>query len=207
MAKREARKSSTNSKARVKRELAIPEWSALAPLVRRGSEGVCLSCRKPIREHYGRKGVWIGCHAPDVPATATFLLVPVILPADRPMTSGVRVGGRPKQAAAEMQVIHRDQPATRVPRVEPAPKATPKAPEPIAAPLPRYVYAAKDKRRSLVGASEAVTDAYKGLLKATKPVDAVHAAKLAKRPTEANRRCLNWLVEQGLATKTNTATN
>lgn len=183
-----------------KKELVIPETSVLSEFVRHGAEGVCVSCRKPIRAHYGRRGVWIGCRAPNVPATATFLLVPVILPADRPMTSGVRQGGRPRALAADHTAHSVVREPARVAQVARVARVDKPASQLVQ--LPRYVYSAKDKRRNLVGASDAIQDAYKGLLKAKAPVNAVQAGKLAKRPVEANRRSLNWLVEQGLAVKT-----
>lgn len=199
-----ARKSSgkSNGKANEARELVIPETSALSEFVRHGAEGVCVSCRKPIRAHYGHRGVWVGCRAPEVPATATFLLVPVILPADRPMTSGVRQGGRPRTIAADhtAQNVGRESRAASKPARVAAVKVDKPASQLQA--IQRFVYSPADRRtKVLTGASDAVQDAYKGLLRAKKPVDAAQAAKLAKRPTEANRRCLNWLAEKGLAVK------
>jgi hypothetical protein len=69
--------------------------------------------------------------------------------------------------------------------------------------ITRFVYAPVDRRKVLKGelATPAMVDAYSALLKSKKALTATEAAKKAKRPQEANRRCLNLLVENGLVEK------
>jgi hypothetical protein len=59
-----------------KRAVKIPKGSALAAVVRRGKEGVCLACKQPIREHFGHKNAWVGCQDDGITADTPFLLVP-----------------------------------------------------------------------------------------------------------------------------------
>jgi len=131
-----------------------------APFVRRGTEGVCSACQKPIRAHYGHRNTWLGCTG-KVADNATFMLVP-------------------QTAARAADRGHA-----------------------VTAPRPHFVYTVKDRRRRTLPErfTEAIRDAYTALLKVSEPQTAERAATLAKRPTEANRRCLNWLTRRGWVRK------
>lgn len=169
-----------NKNVRERRELHIPTGSSLAPFVRRGKEGTCLSCGQPISAHFGRRNQWLGCKGDQVPKAATFVLVPVSVAA-------------PVSQAADRAIVAR--------KATWGGKRAEQRAVAAATPQQRFLYEASDRRVVLKGASPAMQDAYNALVKAKKPVDAVKAAKLAKRPTEANRRCLNQLTEEGLVMK------
>lgn len=53
----------------------IPSGSALRPFVRRGLEGGCLACHRPITAHVDRHGRWLGCEG-DIPTRAHLVLMP-----------------------------------------------------------------------------------------------------------------------------------
>lgn len=177
-------------------QFMIPSNSVLAPLVRRGAEGRCLACGKSIREHFGHRGAWLGCQSNNVATEAVFVLVPVAMPLERRQTR------QPATQAAEMQT-RESVPKTwaKAERIAAA-KAAPVTKFSAARLMPRYVYVVKDKRTKTPDTfNPAMKDAYEGLKKALRPVNADEAAKLAKRPKEANRRSLNLLVEFGLVTR------
>lgn len=167
----------TKGKTETRRQTAIPATSTLAQFVRRGHEGTCIACDQPVRAHYGHRGTWLGCPGQKVPADATFVLVPVWGSLD-----ARKVISRPTAAVADDGGKH--------------------AQDGAAVPRQHFVYAVKDKRKTIGEKfSEAVRDAYNGLRRAKSPQTAEGAAKLAKRPTEANRRALNVLARRGWVRK------
>lgn len=54
----------------------IPAESVLAPLQRKGIEGVCIACGEPVSAHYGHRNVWKGCQAKGLEQDTPFILVP-----------------------------------------------------------------------------------------------------------------------------------
>lgn len=207
--KRSAKVDERRHLATRRNELVIPNTSVLAPLVRKGTEGLCLACSKPVHAHFGHRGVWIGCQDKNVSGSALFVLVPISVPtsiaAAVPTLVTSRAVGKPVVA-----------PAVTAPKAV----ASPKQPKAVAADhglahraavtamarlrlAPRYVYQVKDKRRTLPSTfTKAILDAYNGLRRAAKPVTVEQAAKLAKHPREANRRALNMLLKAGLVRRT-----
>lgn len=169
----------TTTTKRESKHLHIPATSALANVRRAGLEGFCAACQGSIlKNHYGHRGVWRGCPADGISDDTLFVLVPV---------ARVNPAGEVNRTTT---ATVKPQPSTVNERIRRTP------------PIPtRYTYAPADRRRVLKDAPQALRDAYKALLKVKRPVTAQRAAKLAKRPLEANRRCLNDLVEKGLAVK------
>lgn len=196
-----------NTKER-KQEKLIEASVAMRPLARRGVEGPCFACGESLHSHLGKRGVWVGCPAHGVPPKAMFALVPIVL------SAGMRVlkGGTTQRAEAadSKRVWNGVDRRAAVKRGPGRPKGSTNR-LPVTAQLanlklgPRYVYAAADKRKALPETfSGAMQDAYSGLKAAKQPVNASEAAKLAKRPTEANRRCLNVLTLTGYVTRIDT---
>lgn len=167
---------------------AIPNVSQLAPYVYKGIEGNCVACNKPIRAHFTKKGGWIGCQALHVPMAAQFLLVPTIV-------SGIP--GQRRSTDKKPSPLHdannkaKDRGGVRVPLEVTIHRAG------------HFAYAVVDKRKKIPDQiyTNAMHDAYEALRTAGKPLDAERAAKRAKRPREANRRCLNALVDAKLVQK------
>lgn len=50
--------------------------SSLGPFIRKGQEGRCLACHKPVTAHVDRSGRWLGCSNGTVADQTTFVLVP-----------------------------------------------------------------------------------------------------------------------------------
>lgn len=55
---------------------AVHASEALKPFIRKGVEGPCLACHKPITAHIDHKGHWLGCGDASVDPNTPFLLVP-----------------------------------------------------------------------------------------------------------------------------------
>lgn len=86
-------------------EHAVEQSPTLGPFVRRGLEGGCIACRKPISDHVDQRGDWIGCDAPNLPKNIPFFLIP-----DRRLM-GRRVTPEPKPTNGRPVDERRSQPA------------------------------------------------------------------------------------------------
>lgn len=168
---------------RTGKDIQISNLSALAPYVYKGVEGPCMACGQPIREHFGRKGVWMGCKAVHVPLASTFVLVPTVTSQDGMIVRTATL----RRRATDIQ------PPTRtVRKVVDRPKVD----------HTYYVYSVADRRRVLPETfTRAIHVAYNALMAAKRPLSVEAAAKRAKRPRESNRRSLNILHAKGFVKK------
>jgi hypothetical protein len=185
----------------------IPTTSALHAMQGIGRLGQCFGCGRPAASHLGHKGEFKGCPNVLLPPNSTFALVPLVATAAGGMelaptiaeetstllttnrrATDIPADGTPVRQATRQSEVHTNGTAVKA-----------------AAPfkVTRFVYAPVDRRKVLKGelATPAMVDAYSALLKSKKALTAQEAAKKAKRPQEANRRCLNLLVENGLVEK------
>jgi hypothetical protein len=183
----------------------IPATSALHAMQGVGRLGQCFGCGRPAASHLGHKGEFKGCPNVLLPPNSTFALVPLVATA----AGGMELAPTIAEETSTLLTTNRratDIPADGTPirqaRSEvQANGTTVKAAAPFK--ITRFVYAPVDRRKVLKGelATPAMVDAYSALLKSKKALTATEAAKKAKRPQEANRRCLNLLVENGLVEK------
>lgn len=98
----------------------VPATSVLSPYVRKGAEGLCQMCAKPITAHVGKHGEWLGCQSQAIGQKT-----PLILIADR------RQEGKRQKAAG----------AAKTPARAKAADMAQVVPQPIlAASVPRYTH-------------------------------------------------------------------
>jgi hypothetical protein len=185
----------------------IPSTSALHAMQGIGRLGQCFGCGRPAASHLGHKGEFKGCPNVLLPPNSTFALVPLVATA----AGGMELAPTIAEETSTLLTTNRratDIPADGTPvQAQRAAKSEVHANGTRVAASPfkvtRFVYAPVDRRKVLKGelATPAMVDAYSALLKSKKALTATEAAKKAKRPQEANRRCLNLLVENGLVAK------
>lgn len=92
------------------------DQSSLAQFVRRGKEGRCLACHKPVTAHVSDKGQWLGCSNSRLPEATTFVLVPAE-PVRESRHLATAVANDTAPALATAPAPHKPHRATRTPGV------------------------------------------------------------------------------------------